>query len=512
MNGTNAVKCIDDMIGDIEKLRFTDCNEALRVSFYALELSKENNYPQAEAILLFKIGSIYSNISEYSKGIEYIVTAMPMLELYNLDYQICQAFTSLGNTSYDLANYETAYGYYSKSVNISKRSLFTDQLSIAYNNIGEVYKVLLNYDKALDYYEKSLNEDKKIGYKACKGLTYVNLAEINYLKGDYEKSLELVPTGLSLLNKYEDEILVCEAYKVFALDYWKLGDIEKATDNFKRAIKISSDKMAYYYNIDILVYYHQFLLEQNQTDSAIKALSEAYDLALSNNLREKTLQICRCFTEIYANTNEHEMALKYYRLYVSHDQELYKERTGQINEGIELRIKTEEIRLQSEIDVLTGVPNRRKFLQYLDKQWAHSKKRCHSLALVMIDIDYFKEYNDSYGHPEGDKCLIKIARLLSGLLGKNYLLARYGGDEFIVVLPQTGLNEALSFAETMRQAVAGAKLGHPRSPISESVTITLGVTALIPTDDRSINEIIKKADDALYEAKRKGRNKSIGLE
>ena len=176
-----------------------------------------------------------------------------------------------------------------------------------------------------------------------------------------------------------------------------------------------------------------------------------------------------------------------------------------------LRIKTEEIKLQSEIDSLTGIPNRRKFLQFLNTQWVYSNKHGYSLSLVMIDIDFFKEFNDNYGHPEGDKCLITIAKLLTALLEKKYFLSRYGGDEFFAVLPQTGRAEALAFAETMRQAVLDKKISHQHSSISDYVTITLGVVSIIPNDDLSVNDMIKYADDALYEAKRKGRNKSVSV-
>lgn len=509
MSTEDDKKCIDNMINNIEELRFTDSKEALKVALSALESSKEKNYPQAEAILLFKIGSIFSNISEYSKGIKYIIAAIPMLELYNLDYHFCSAFNILGNIFFDLANYETAFDYYNKSISIARKYQFIDRLSVAYNNIGEIYKVLLNYDKALDYYQRSLNEDQKIDFKACKGVPYINLAEINYFKADYDKALELVPIGLTFFTKYNNEILFCEVYKVYALIYWKLKNYEKARDNFSRAIDAADKKMAYNYKIGILIFYHQFLAEQNQIELAIKALSDAYTLASVNNLHEKLLLICWHFTALYEKTEDFESALKYYKLYIFHNQEQSKERINQINEGIELRIKTEEIKLQSEIDSLTGIPNRRKFLQFLYTQWDLSKKNGYPLSLVMIDIDFFKEFNDNYGHPEGDKCLIAIAELLTALLDKKYFISRYGGDEFIAVLPLTTLTEAFTFAETMRQAVVDAKISHPHSSISDYVTITLGVASLIPSDDLSVNDFIKQADDALYDAKRKGRNKSI---
>jgi len=509
MNTDSAKVKIDKIIEKIEELKFLDSKEALNLALYALELSKEENYPQAESILLLKIGTIYGIISEYMKSIDYISAAIPMLELYNLDYHLCTAYSTLGYVFSNFAYYETAFDYFNKSTYIAKKYQFIDRLSIAYNNIGEIYRLLLHYDKALYYYQKSCDEDQKIGYTACKGVYYINIAEVYYLKGNYNKALELIQISLQNVKKWNYEIALCEVYKIHACAYWKLHNYEKASDFFSKALDIADKKMVYYYKIDILIFYHQFSIEQNQLELAIKALSHAYILASANSLHEKSILICHHFTQIYEKTGDSESALKYYKLYIFHNQELSKERIKQISEGIELRIKTEEIKVQSEIDSLTGIPNRRKFSQVLNIVWNHSMKHSNSLSLIMIDIDFFKEFNDNYGHPEGDKCLIAIAKLLTNLLEKQYLLSRYGGDEFIAVLPQTTLSDAIAFAETMRQAVMDAKICHNHSSICDYVTITLGVASIIPVNDSDMNDFIKQVDDALYDAKRKGRNKVI---
>ena len=497
---------IDGMIRKIEEIRLTDNKEALKIALHALKLSKESKYPQGEATSLYYVGNIYSNISEYAKAIECIIGAIPMLELYNLDYYFCSAFITLGNIFYELAYYETAFDYYNKSIYIARKHQFDHRLCVAYNNVGEIYKVLLNYEKALEFYKKSLEVDRKLDFIACKGISYVNLAEVSYLKGNYTEAFDFITTGLSFLKKFNYENLFCEAYKLFALIHWKLEDYEKAKEYFSLSLAIADEKMAYNYKIEILIFYHQFLMEQNLDEPAIKALYDAYALASANDLHEKSLLICRYFTAIYEKIEDYESALRYYKLYIYHDMEQSRERIHQISEGIDLRIRTEEIKLQSEIDSLTGIPNRRKFLQFLNSQWELSKKHNYSLSLIIIDIDFFKEFNDSYGHPEGDKCLIAIARILTELLEKRYFLSRYGGDEFIAVLPQTELPEALAFAETMRQAVLDAGICHKHSSIADFVTITQGVAVLVPTDGLNVDDFIKMADDALYEAKRKGRN------
>lgn len=507
MDNVIVKKQIDKMIEVIEETRFYDSKTALDMSFEALALSRQNDYPQAEAILLLKIGSIYRNISEYEKAIEYVMLSVPMLELYNLDYHLCTAFISFGNIFFNLSYYETAFDYYNKSIYIAARYQFYDRLSMAYNNIGEIYKMLQNYDKSLFYYKKSLDEDMKIGHKACRGFPYANIAEINYFMGNYDEALRLIQIGEAMIKQHNYALLSCEVYKIYAQIYWKQHDADMARVYFLKALEAADEKLAFDYKIGILISYHQFLAEQGQIDDAIEALTDAYALSDANRLHEKSILICQYFTEIYDKKADREAALKYYMLYIHHDKEQHKKRINQISEGIELRIKTEEFKLQSEIDSLTGISNRRKFFQFIKPEWEHSIKHGHALSLIMIDIDFFKEFNDNYGHPEGDKCLMKIADIMNGLVDKNFLLSRFGGDEFIAVLPQTSMATAEGLAELLRQAVLNEKISHQFSSISEYVTITLGVASTIPTAGMNLNDFIKQADDALYHAKKSGRNK-----
>lgn len=498
-----TIKQIDDMIESIEGIIYSDNKKALKDAYCAYEMSKKVNYPQGEAILLLKIGFIYTNISQYKKGIDYIIQSLSMLELYNLNYYISTAFIMLGNVFFELAYYENAFDYYNKSLFVSKKYQYSDRISIAYNNIGEIYRILNDYDNALLYYERGLENDP---VKECKGIAHINMAEINYLKGNYETALEILPVALRLLTRHRYEIHFCEVYKIYALIYWKLKDYEKSSHYFKEAIDVADKKSVYFNKINILILYHEFLIDINGYKRAAEILLDAYNLATANNIYGKTMQICFCLTNLYEKIGDYESALKYYRLYVQQEQAQKKERINQITEGIELRIRTEEIKLQAEIDSLTGIPNRRKFFDYLDKQWEHSKKYSHWISLIMLDIDYFKEFNDNYGHPEGDRCIKKIADILNSLVSKKYLLSRYGGDEFIAVMPQATAEEAYEFAETMRKAVLDAGIRHQYSESCGFITITLGVVSTIPYDELSMDDFIKKADDALYEAKRKGRN------
>lgn len=169
----------------------------------------------------------------------------------------------------------------------------------------------------------------------------------------------------------------------------------------------------------------------------------------------------------------------------------------------------------SNMDGLTGVANRRHFDQCLEREWRRSMREVTPLGLLLIDVDHFKAYNDTLGHLAGDLCLQYLAEAVERHIRRPAdLLARYGGEEFVVLLPDTDEQGALAVAETLRQAVLDMRLGHPASPVADVVTVSIGVCAGTVPDPASEDDapppattIVEIADQALYEAKNKGRNR-----
>lgn len=173
----------------------------------------------------------------------------------------------------------------------------------------------------------------------------------------------------------------------------------------------------------------------------------------------------------------------------------------------ELEAKNTELQRLSSLDGLTGIANRRVFDEFVKREWLRAARDNSSISLILIDIDHFKKFNDGYGHQGGDDCLRKVAHALAATVKRpSDLVARYGGEEFAVVMPDTDREGAAKIAEALRAGVDGMNLTHEYSTTSDHVTISLGVATMPPSGTTAPEELIAKADEALYRSKENGRN------
>ncbi|TAE56253.1 MAG: diguanylate cyclase [Nostocales cyanobacterium] len=175
-----------------------------------------------------------------------------------------------------------------------------------------------------------------------------------------------------------------------------------------------------------------------------------------------------------------------------------------------LRQANKELQRLVNTDGLTKIANRRCFDGHLESEWQRLYREQKPLSLLLFDVDYFKKYNDCYGHQLGDECLIKIAQIVEKVLYRSAdLVARYGGEEFVVILPNTDDKGAIIVANKIHAAIKNLAIPHQRSEVSDIVTISLGVSSMIPVLELSPATLVEQADQALYKAKQQGRNQSV---
>jgi len=195
-------------------------------------------------------------------------------------------------------------------------------------------------------------------------------------------------------------------------------------------------------------------------------------------------------------------------LHLKREMDARKQREAELlTARAELEVANEELRELVDIDGLTKIGNRRSFDEYLDREWRRARREERPLALIMADIDHFKLYNDTYGHPGGDECLKQVAAAFRGAIRRPAdRVFRYGGEEMVVLMPYTDAPGAALVAEKMQAALAALQLQHETSPVSPHVTASLGAASMRPAADSGANELVASADQALYRAKREGRN------
>jgi diguanylate cyclase (GGDEF)-like protein len=172
----------------------------------------------------------------------------------------------------------------------------------------------------------------------------------------------------------------------------------------------------------------------------------------------------------------------------------------------QLNLANHELHRVSMTDGLTGIANRRLFDELLMREWRRCGRIQKPLSIVMLDVDYFKKFNDRYGHQAGDECLKAVANVIAGAVKRGSdLAARYGGEEFVLILGEMDEQGARYVANSILQQMAALKVPNDESP-HQYVTVSCGISTVLPSDDKPVEKLVKSADNALYLAKKRGRN------
>lgn len=245
-----------------------------------------------------------------------------------------------------------------------------------------------------------------------------------------------------------------------------------------------------------------------ETCRRLKAVQETQDIPIifitaSADLDNKVKGLSIGAVDYVTKPFQHEEVLARVRVHLE-----LRFLTRKVQEqAIALQLANQELHRLANLDGLTEVANRRRFDQYFEQEWRRAEREQSCISLILCDIDYFKNYNDQYGHQAGDACLRKVAQAISETLRRpGDLVTRYGGEEFAVILPNTSAQGAVHIAELICIQIEKMKILHAQSQVSSQVTLSLGISSVVPNFSQHPDELIATTDKALYLAKAKGRN------
>ncbi len=524
-----------------------DYQKATDLSYSALKYLRYYNYTLAEADAYKLIALSYWKREDFTNAEKYFEITISMNKKQATSFYEIDAFVKYYEFLESRQNFEKAINALNHAFNLSIKNNQLNKISQISGLLGVFYEKQNNKDEAFKYY--------KIHYKYYNKLvgSFNNqmVKNLNVRKKMHEMEKEMIAKNENLRKQSEGLQTVVEKISIIS----ELGQKITSSTNLNSIIDILDSSIknfmdSTYFAIGLYdeknqtIHYLDAIMNNIRIKKSNMSMNNKHSLAVKcintsqtiiiNNIREEYSKytdkiICN---EVFNEDTYEINSLIFLPLLIktkvigiltiqstqkdvfsSYQIEMIKSLSSYAAIAINNALKTSELEnlnkkllFLSERDSMTKIYNRGKFDSYLNEVWNKSMIKKSSISLILLDIDYFKEYNDNYGHVAGDNCILKVANFLYNLTKNKYFIARYGGDEFIIVLPNCALEEALSFGKVIKEKMEALCIKHEFSEISNILTLSVGVSSIIPNNDNTINEFIKKTDSALYFVKNNGRN------
>lgn len=463
--------------------------QAINCKLEALKLAEENGLRKKSLEINIDIGRNYLYIGNYSEAVRYFKKVLSSeLEDETKDNETKSiALLYLAECFSNISEYESADRCFEildeKIYYVADREQREDCIIYMYVIRADLESRKGNYKEALRLLEEAesrVNEKSNLNFNNVDVRLKEELGDAYYVQGDFLKSLEYHKEAQALATEKNLVYLEVNHNEKLYLDYKALGDndntikyLEKNND-LKTKLKDNQDRQ-----------YSQFLITKFERENSIKRISELEGhKKVMNSLLIGLIIITgviigfSCF--IFKKNKEIKRLNKLFK-----------------NLSI--------------TDGLTKLPNRRALDEYLAGNWSLYQKTYMPISFVMIDIDFFKDYNDNYGHPEGDKVLEKIAASINLSCRNSDFVARYGGEEFIVIMLNADKHEAIKVVERIQRDIHELNIKHEYSVVSDRISLSIGITTAYVGSTKDYDECINKADKALYMAKNNGRNNYIHI-
>ncbi len=463
-------------------------------------------------------------LNDYDNIFDIVVRAIEHLEKAQSWSMLARACNILGIITSSRDNQPVAYDYYLDGLMYCKKYGLLEEQSIINVNCGALNIKVGRYEEAMEYFQKAMeyiaSAPDEPSYHTRMISLYENMINCKVLENNFTGIDEMLEIVEREHLPYADAIdrLGMLISKTFYMH--KSGQIEKRDECIRHIDSVITQDMLFLDLIEDFFVYLEVLFESGKSDE-FWHLMELME-PMINNLKVTSMQMRLLGLKIRFYRNHH-MSAEYLQaagLYYELSERKELESKAMIKEVIKLRANFEKVNrakkrmekenkrlaAQSETDPLTGMANRRKLNIQADEMFLHALKCGHNFAIEILDVDYFKEYNDNYGHQEGDKCLIAIAGCIGEVAGAHGgFCARYGGDEFVVMYENISKEAAKEYVEELRCKVMELALPHRYSKMLPIVTITQGMYCDVPKEENRVWDFLHVADEILYSVKTDNR-------
>jgi diguanylate cyclase (GGDEF)-like protein len=431
----------------------------------------------------------------------------------------------LGISSDNQGNIPAAIDYYLTSLKYSKDYGLNYEAGLANSNIGMIYALLKDYKTAIFYLVKSLacfhKEIDSLPNPMNAVIAQTNLATCYYRLGDMESALSYFYKIEKDRDMYLNETHYQMIIYIFEVTFYNaLQEYEKRDKLIDRLIILVDEIPSLLDMYDEAFTLCELLKETNRYEDLWRVLVRMEKLSKQAGIMNMQLRVLRLKTQYYQSLHNETAYLHACADYYQMSEQLEFENKTVAKRSIELRMDLERVKEKqtliqeenkillekSERDPLTKLPNRDKLNDYSEIAFERAYQNGTTLAIEIFDIDYFKQFNDTYGHQAGDKCLKKIAQLLHNLMEDGIFCARYGGDEFILIYENKSDEEILMIARKLQQDVIALNLKNTNSTVYPVVTISQGIRNSVPKHGNKIWDYFYIADMAMYQVKHTNKN------
>ena len=532
--GPDRINALNALAWD---LRVPDPIRSASLAELALDMSRAEEaeghpFPEGIAKAQIILGRLAISSGSFGLAITRLIEAYELLQQLDSPVLVGEAIHAIGWAHNSLGNYAESFDFLNNALGIFRKLEDHQKEADILTSLGTVYSAEGNRTQAIEAFQRALELQEGQEISRARGVTLNNLALTQIWLNDNDGALASAKAGLKISYEIDQPSLQAAILDTLGQVYIARGDFQQAEQTLQECLEIARLKYFEHSEMEAMVNLGLVYFQQNRLEQARSHFETTLKLADKRGLNVYRYKSHEMLAKIYEAQGNLECSLQHYKEFHARMEQALAESTSYRLDNLKILHKVETSRKEAEIlklqnnaleqeitnhvrdqveleklattDSLTGMINRGHFFTLGEYEFERARRFQNLLSIILLDIDHFKLVNDNYSHSTGDQVLIALAKLLISNARKGDICSRYGGEEFVILLPNTSLAASLEVAERLRQELSVFPIQVGQVVIK--ITASFGV-AQISSEDTDLAAIIGRADHGLYRAKSGGRNR-----